>query len=279
MEPNYSCKINVYSTYCANNLQAPATQMAKTNTLTRYVRMLRIVSHTLIGLLIASLAFPIANQDIKSQLISWWCRQLLRAFNLQVIHLGYAPQQTPTKTMVIANHISWSDIHALNSLMPLKFIAKSEIKTWPIFGYLVSKANTIFIDRKKRQDIKYSINIARNSLENGDNLCLFPEGTTTDGTEIRPFKTSLIQAAILAKATIQPVAIRYPKANDEMNTDVAYAGETTLIESMQKILTMQQPMVELHFLRPITPQDYAVMDRHSLTLHIEGLIRQTLKLL
>ncbi|PKO47911.1 MAG: 1-acyl-sn-glycerol-3-phosphate acyltransferase [Betaproteobacteria bacterium HGW-Betaproteobacteria-22] len=253
--------------------------MAQTSVLTRYVRILRIVLHTFIGLLIASLIFPVTSQGIRTHLISWWCRRLLSAFNMQVLHLGHTPRQAPAKTMVIANHISWSDIHALNSLMPLKFIAKSEIKNWPIFGYLVSKANTIFIDRNKRQATKHIINTAKNSLEDGDNLCLFPEGTTTDGTEIRPFKTSLIEAAILAKATIQPVAIRYPGADGEVNTDVAYAGETTLIESMQKILKMQRPIIELHFLTPVTPDDYATMDRHSLTLHTEGLIRETLALI
>ncbi len=180
--------------------------------------------------------------------------------------------------MFVANHISWSDIHALNGLIPLRFIAKSEIKNWPIFGYLVSKANTLFIDRNKRQDAKRTIDIAQKSLQAGDNLCFFPEGTTTDGTEIRPFKSSLIQAGILAAATVWPVAIRYPNADGSINTQVAYAGETTLAESMQQILLQKQPIVELHFLTPISPVEYANMDRRGLTLHIEGLIRHKLDL-
>lgn len=180
--------------------------------------------------------------------------------------------------MFVANHISWSDIHALNGLIPLRFIAKSEIKNWPVFGYLVSKANTLFIDRNKRQDAKRTIDIAQKSLQAGDNLCFFPEGTTTDGTEIRPFKSSLIQAAILANATVWPVAIRYLNADGSINTKIAYAGETTLVESMQQILLQKQPTVELHFLAPISPAEYAAMDRRALTLHIEGLIRNKLAL-
>lgn len=180
--------------------------------------------------------------------------------------------------MFVANHITWSDIHALNGLVSLRFIAKSEIKNWPVFGYLVSRANTLFIDRNKRQDAKRTIEIAQKSLQAGDNLCFFPEGTTTDGTEIRPFKSSLIQAAILADATVWPVAIRYPNTDGSINTKIAYAGETTLIESMQQVLSQKQPIVELHFLAPISPAEYAAMDRRELTLHIEGLIRNKLAL-
>ncbi|MDO9282104.1 MAG: lysophospholipid acyltransferase family protein [Methylotenera sp.] len=252
----------------------------KTNRITRYFRISRIITHTLSGLLIASVLFPFTSQAFKARLIKWWCRKLLVAFNLRVVSFGHIPGNVTSlsNTMFVANHISWSDIHALNGLIPLRFIAKSEIKNWPIFGYLVSKANTLFIDRNKRQDAKRTIDIAQKSLQAGDNLCFFPEGTTTDGTEIRPFKSSLIQAGILAGATVWPVAIRYPNADGSINTQVAYAGETTLAESMQQILLQKQPIVELHFLTPISPVEYANMDRRGLTLHIEGLIRHKLDL-
>lgn len=240
--------------------------------------MVRISLHTLLGLAIASILFPFTGNQIKAKLIQWWCSKLLAAFNIQVEVVGSPPTSTTfsSNTMLVANHISWSDIHALNSLVPLRFIAKSEIKNWPIFGYLVSKANTLFIDRSKRQDAKRTIDIAYTSLQNGDNLCFFPEGTTTDGTEIKPFKSSLIQAAILAKSTIWPVAIHYPKPDGSINTKIAYAGETTLVESMHSMLLQKEPVIVLHFLTPISPSEYADMDRRSLTLHIESLIRKQL---
>lgn len=242
--------------------------------------MVRISLHTLVGLVIASTLFPFAGNQIKAKLIQWWCSRLLAAFNIQVKVIGNPPTSATfsSNTMLVANHISWSDIHALNSLVPLRFIAKSEIKNWPIFGYLVSKANTLFIDRSKRQDAKRTIDIAYASLQNGDNLCFFPEGTTTDGTEIKPFKSSLIQAAILAKSSIWPVAIHYPNSDGSINTKIAYAGETTLVESMRNMLLQQNPVIVLHFLTPISPPEYADMDRRSLTLHIESLIRKQLRL-
>jgi 1-acyl-sn-glycerol-3-phosphate acyltransferase len=240
--------------------------------------VIRITLHTLVGLLLASTLFPLSGNQTKAKLIQWWCTKLLSTFNIQVKVEGNLPKDLGlhTNTMLVANHISWSDIHAINSLTPLRFIAKAEIKSWPIFGYLVSKANTLFIDRSKRQDAKRTIDIAYASLQSGDNLCFFPEGTTTDGTEIKPFKSSLIQAAILAKSTIIPVAIHYPNADGSINTKIAYAGETTLVESMRNMLLQKHPMIVLHFLSPISPLKYAEMDRRSLTLHIESLIRKQL---
>ncbi len=153
--------------------------------------------------------------------------------------------------MFVANHISWSDIHALNSLIPLRFIAKSDIKSWPVFGYLVTKANTLFIDRNKRQDAGRIVEITAESLMAGDNLCFFPEGTTTEGALVLPFKGSVLQAAISANSHVWPVAIRYVNETGGINTEIAYAGETTLIESMQKVLKQKNPVIELHFLEPI----------------------------
>jgi len=259
-------------------LQTTQPSAQQTNALTRYFRVTRVVIHTCVGLLVASALFPFAGNRTKARLIQWWCTGLLAAFNLQVKKTGAVPSgNTPlTSAMFVANHISWSDIHALNSVIPLRFIAKSEIKNWPVFGFLVSKANTLFIDRSKKQDAKRTIEIAHNSLQSGDNLCFFPEGTTTDGTEIKPFKSSLIQAAILAQSYIYPVALHYPNPDGSINTKVAYAGDTTLAESMLNMLRQKAPVIELHFLAPITPVEYAAMDRRALTLHIESLIRRQL---
>ncbi len=158
--------------------------------------------------------------------------------------------------MFVANHISWSDIHALNSLVPLRFIAKSDIKNWPVFGYLVQKADTLFIDRNKRQEAGRIVEVTAQSLKSGDNLCFFPEGTTTEGTSLKgtrvlPFKGSILQAAINANTQVWPVAIKYLNVDGSINTAMAYAGETTLIESMQQVLMQKNPVVELHFLEPI----------------------------
>jgi 1-acyl-sn-glycerol-3-phosphate acyltransferase len=231
-----------------------------------YYRISRILLHTLLGLAIAAFVWPFTTKKNRLSITKWWCGGLLRAFNIKVILHGNLPNHQTQKTMFVANHVSWSDIHSLNSIIPLRFIAKSDIKSWPIFGYLVRKSNTIFVERGKRQEAGRIVDLTKDSLIAGDNVCFFPEGTTTDGTgagghgihsnapqsaPVLAFKSSVLQAAIDAKATIWPVAIRYSHADGSINKQMAYAGETTLVESMQNVLRQKNPTVNLHFLAPI----------------------------
>jgi 1-acyl-sn-glycerol-3-phosphate acyltransferase len=229
--------------------------LQQSNLVIRAYRISRVLIHTLTGLTLATFVLPVAKNSTKLGLIQWWCGGLLRAFNIKLVTYGELPSQSTQGIMFVANHISWLDIHALNSLIPLRFIAKSEIKSWPIFGYLVTKANTLFIDRSKRQEAGRILQITMESLKAGDNLCFFPEGTTSDGTQILAFKGSILQAAIDANTYVWPVAIHYPSINNGVNTEVAYAGDTTLIESMRNILRQAQPVVSLHFLQAINTRD------------------------
>ena len=241
--------------------------MPVTKTLTRSYRISRIVIHTIFGLAIAAIVLPMLNKPHKLAIIKWWCGGLLRAFHIKVSTFGTLPPANTQGVMFVANHVSWSDIHALNSLIPLRFIAKSDIKSWPIFGYLVAQANTLFIDRNKRQEAGRIVQMTAESLIAGDNLCFFPEGTTSDGTgthgrQVLPFKSSVLQAAIDANTRIWPVALQYVNADGSINTEMAYAGDTSLIDSMSQIINQKNALVELHFLAPIQAADY---DRRGLT--------------
>ena len=225
--------------------------MQQTPSFIRYFRIARIILHTLVGLVIAAGVLPFINTQQRGRIIRWWCRILLNCFNIQVATFGSLPDPTTNKTMFVANHISWSDIHALNSIIPVRFIAKLEIKSWPVFGYLVTKSGTLFINRTIRRDAARIVEMTKDSLAQQENVCFFPEGTTTDGTHVLPFKSSIVQAAVDAEASIWPVAIYYPTTGGEPNLKMAFAGETTMIESMDQILRIKYPVVELHFLTPI----------------------------
>ena len=249
--------------------------MHKSSLLTRYYRICRIIIHTITGLIIAAIIFPLLQNNTKLKLTSWWCGGLLRAFGIKVKTFGSLPAKDSKGILFVANHVSWADIHALNSHIRLRFIAKSDIKNWPVFGYLVTKANTLFIDRSKRQEAGKIVATTRASLVSGDNLCFFPEGTTTDGTHILPFKSSVLQAAIDANTSLWPVAIRYTNKDGSINTQMAYAGETSLVESMKAVLNVKNPIVELHFLAAIFTEG---KNRRELTLQAYNEIKATLSL-
>ena len=101
--------------------------------------------------------------------------------NIEVKIEGTTPTHDLVSTMFVGNHISWLDIHVLNSIRAVRFIAKSEIRKWPIFGWLAKQTNTLFIEREQKKDALRVIDKASKSLTKGDCLCFFPEGTTTDG--------------------------------------------------------------------------------------------------
>ncbi len=231
--------------------------MQQTPYLTRIYRVVRIVIHILAGIAITALVLPFASKAMRLAITCWWCKSLLKCFNIKIITYGKLPDASTAKTMFVGNHISWMDIHSINSIIPLRFIAKIEVESWPVFGYLVSKSGTLFINRSIRKDATRIIDITTDSLLEGDNVCLFPEGTTTEGSHILPFKSSIVQAAINANANIWPVAIYYPMTNGKPNTQMAYAGETTMAESMSRILNLKHPIVQLHFLSPISCQGHS----------------------
>lgn len=248
--------------------------LQKSHQLTRIYRIFLVIFYTLTGFIIAGLFLPIASKPLKSMLISWWCKRLIGAFNIKVIVTGDIPPANLSHAMVIANHVSWADIHVLNSIIPLRYIAKADIKNWPVFGFFAKQVNTLFIDRTKKQDAMRIVDTTTDCLLAGDRLCLFAEGTTTDGTTILPFKSSLIEAAIRAEVPIYPVAIHYVMPDGSPNTAMAYAGETTLKESMQNALTIQQPVVHVHFLAPIMTKN---QDRRALALLTHALIAKQLQ--
>ncbi len=230
--------------------------MQHCHSLTRAYRIARTIVHTVTGLIVASSVLPWLSDARKRGIIKWWCGGLLRALHIRVNTFGVLPPANTQGVMFVANHVSWADIHALNSLVPLRFVAKSDIREWPVFGYLVAKANTLFIDRSKKQQAGRIVETVSNSLKAGDNLCYFPEGTTSDGTHMLPFKSSVLQAAINANTQIWPVAIRYVNADGSINTEMAYEGDTSLIESMWRIISQKNSVVELYFLEPIQSVGY-----------------------
>ncbi len=207
--------------------------------------------HVLLGLILAALVLPVGGKGVRLALIQWWCRRLLRCFNINLTTSGDLPGEQTQGVLFVANHISWVDIHAINSILPVRFVAKLEVKNWPVFGYLVRKSGTIFINRTRQRDAARVVQLASNALKLHDNLCVFPEGTTTEGELVLPFKSSLIQAAIDANAVVIPVAIRYANADGSLNRKAAYAGETSMAESMQAFIDMPEPAVHLHFCQPI----------------------------
>jgi 1-acyl-sn-glycerol-3-phosphate acyltransferase len=144
---------------------------------------------------------------------------------------------------------------------PARFIAKSELKRWPLIGRFAETGGTLFIDRSRRHDTRKVNRHAAEVLARGDVIAIFPEGTTTDGRDVLPFHGSLLQPIVDAEGHVQPVAIRYTHHEGGINDAVAYVGDTSFMSSFWRVTGERRGVVELHLpeplpilLRPVTLQ-------------------------
>lgn len=224
---------------------------SQTSLLIRLFRLVRVALLIAQGLLTAALVFPVITPATRDRLAQSWSIRLLDVLNISVKVSGTIPNHAIWCAMFVANHISWIDIWALYGVHPMHFIGKSEIRAWPLVGWLAEKSGTLFIERGRRRDIVRVAQAATQALRNGDCLGFFPEGTTTDGTDLLPFKTSLLQSAIDTGAVLWPLAIRYPLADGSPNTAIAYWADVTMMQSLRKVLKQRQPVIELHFCPPL----------------------------
>jgi 1-acyl-sn-glycerol-3-phosphate acyltransferase len=149
--------------------------------------------------------------------------------------------------MIVSNHVSWLDVWVLDSVVPVRFVAKSDIRRWPLIGFLVSGAGTIFIERSKAKDTARTNRAIVEALARSEHVAMFPEGFTTDGTQVKPFHASLFQPAVGAGARVVVVALRYVNADGSVNLDASYVGERSLWESLRLILAQRSLRAELTF--------------------------------
>jgi 1-acyl-sn-glycerol-3-phosphate acyltransferase len=235
-------------------------------------RFLLLVIHLLCSLLLAVLFFRhlIKPDSLTARLSLWWHQRLCKIFAVKKSVRG---EISSRPTLFVANHISWFDIPALGSSVPVHFLAKNEINSWPIIGWLASRAGTLFIKRGSKGAAQQSQQEIFNTLKQGGHIILFPEGTTTDGTSVNKFHSRLFQAAIDAHAQVQPVALQYPHA-DGVHPAALFIGDTQFLESTLAIMSEAAMEVRLQFLQVIDAADFT---RDQLASMCQQQIRQVIE--
>jgi len=171
-------------------------------------------------------------------------RQTLRALDLSLLVLPSTP--APAGPMlIVANHISWVDVYALNALYAARFVAKSETARWPIVGGLTRGFDSIFIVRGSFRDAFRVKNEVAGALAGGSSVVVFPEATTTDGSQVLRFHPAMFQAALDAGVPVQPVALRYVDQAGRRTTEPAFVGDMTFVESLRRVLRAGPLTVEV----------------------------------
>jgi len=238
--------------------------------LRRLWRIPRVFVHIARGLCTIWFAFPSLDASSRRARIRSWSRRLVHMMGVDIRMTGTLAHPN---VLVVANHVSWLDIFALNAAGPVRFIAKAEIARWPILGRLVAGVGTLFIDRARRHDTHRINGEVTAALRAGDIVAVFPEATTSDGTRVLPFKGSLLQPIVDVAGGVQPVAIRYRSRAGQRSTLPAYVDDDTFIDSFWRVSGAAGLVVDIVAASPLTARG---VHRRALAQESEAIIRSAL---
>jgi len=209
-----------------------------------------------------------------------WHRIAARLVGIR-IHQNGAP--APGRPLLLAaNHTSWLDIPVIGSLMPLSFIAKSEVAGWPVFGLLAKLQRSVFVNRERRSDTGRVNGEIAGRMSSGDAMVLFAEGTSNDGNTVLPFRSALLGAATKLKpgaheqVTVQPLSIAYAGLQGlpmgrQFRPHVAWYGDMELPGHLWGVFTEGAVDVIVTWGDPITVTE--TTDRKALTRQLEREVR------
>lgn len=202
-------------------------------------------------------------------------RLVCRILGIRVTVTGKPPGQGPL--LIVSNHVSWLDIMVLSAVAPVSFVAKKEVNSWPFFGSLARLQRTVFVDRERRHATGSGHDDMRERLKQGDILVLFPEGTSSDGRRVLPFKSSFFGAAAYEGVLVQPISLAYRGHRNMPMTrrlmpSFAWYGDMDLAPHLLEALTAGPIEVAVICHPPLSLS--GERSRKALARHAEDLVRR-----
>ncbi len=201
-------------------------------------------------------------QAERSRWLQRSSRRTLKVFSLATTHEG----PPPAAGLLVCNHLSYLDILVLASLAHAVFVAKSEVRSWPVFGWCASLAGTLFVVRARRTDVSRMNAEIEHTLDGGNVLVLFPEGTSWNGSEVLPFKSSLLEPIVGSKHPLTVTHISYSLADGDVANDICYWGDMTFLPHLLKLLTKKQINARVCFAPVLNP----ALDRKELAVQLHA---------
>lgn len=215
----------------------------------QFTRWMRITTRFLVFALTLAVglarfvALMICNGRIPDRLSrAAWLHRVCKRVS-QVLHLDWSlVGQPPSKGLLVCNHLSYLDIVLLASITPCVFVSKSEVRHWPVFGWFASLAGTVFVRRTVHSSLKHAVDGVREAIDSGALVVLFPEGTTTDGLAVHPFKPALLEAATEQQDRVTLGYIDYTLQEGSVADEVCYWRDMTLVPHLLNL--MSKPRIQ-----------------------------------
>lgn len=235
---------------------------------------------TLITLMLRAieLVFFAPRRPLSARVVQFVWRLALKLIGLKREVVGTRPvAQGDTRQAIVANHASWLDIVTLGAAQPIVFVSKSDVARWPIIGALARMVGTVFITRNPRDAAAQQDQLSK-ALGEGHVLALFPEGTSTDGLRVLPFKSTLMSAFFPQgapdDAVIQPVSVIYTAPNGQSDPRFyGWWGDMDLAPHLWRVLA-QSPQGSVTIRRHEALSVLDFKDRKALSNALESAVRQ-----
>jgi 1-acyl-sn-glycerol-3-phosphate acyltransferase len=229
------------------------------------VRLARCVALGVRGLGIVLFRFPRLSQAEREAKIRWWARGMLATLGIELRVEGIAIDGA---ALLAVNHISWLDIMVVHAVVPrARFVAKADVKSWPLIAQLVGGAGTLYLERERKRDALRVIHVMADALRAGQTVAVFPEGTTSTGHGLLPFHANLLQAAISTATPVQPMALRFSDARQAVSDAVEFVGATTLLQSLWRSACGEAVVARLIAL---PPRPAAAVGRRALAAQLRA---------
>jgi 1-acyl-sn-glycerol-3-phosphate acyltransferase len=224
--------------------------------------------HLLLALILC-VAMIMLPRNICHILIQYWAKRLLRILRIKITLSGEVLKFLSKDTyLIVSNHISWLDIPVIFSLKPITFVSASDVKTWPIIGMLAKISGAIFVDRNRKSSLVEVIQAMNHHFKNEkQSICIFPEGITSNGYQVLPFKSNLFQSAFESNKLLLPLSIKY-KENNVLTNRTSFHGSTTLFQSFKRVAKSNLIEVVVDIGHPVKP----AQSRKDLSLKIQKAI-------
>lgn len=174
------------------------------------------------------------------------CRRVLPVLHIHVNVRGSLPE----RGLIVANHLSYLDVLVLSATLPCVFVSKKEIQDWPLFGTFARRSGTLFLDRKRRGAVGGVAGQMRDVLAAGLPLIFFPEGTSTNGDTVLPFKTSLFEPVTELGCPVAAAAISYTMSGGSVRDEIHWWGTMTLAPHLLNVFGKRRIEATIRFGEP-----------------------------